>query len=133
MNAHVEFLRISFVKSARNTRQSFLHDKQVDAFIDGIQTPHAEFNHPLVRVVLRINRKVKKYFLVTQYLPSQRIIEEYDNGDIKVEYTITRSHEIEALLLNWLPDVTIITPRILRNHMRHALQRKLDGLLTVSV
>ncbi|MCE1161164.1 MAG: WYL domain-containing protein [Burkholderiales bacterium] len=127
-NRHVEFLRVSFISHARVTGDGFLHDSELDAFIKQIQTPLAEFTHPTQRVVLRVHRKVKKYFLAKRYLPSQSVVGEYENGDIKVEYTITRNHEVENLLLQWLPNVTIVSPRILRNHMRKALEQKLEAV-----
>ena len=66
--------------------------------------------------------------MLKKYIPSQSVIEEFDDGDILVEFRVTNYHEVEELIIRWLPDVEVVSPKNLKKMLRRSLKRKLSGL-----
>ena len=125
---HFEFRRISLIEEVTYKSKTFIPHSEINAFIRTIQTPWANFGQEDKTVQLRISKKVKRFFLLKKYLPSQKVIEQFDDGDILVEYSVTNYHEVEELIIRWLPDVQIVSPRNLKKMIQRTLQRKLVGL-----
>jgi predicted DNA-binding transcriptional regulator YafY len=124
----VEFLRLSMIKEVRSTGKTFIHDTNIKQFIERLQTPFAMYELKERVIVVRVSKQIKKYFLLKDYLPSQRITEHYPNGDIQIEFTVTRFKEIEELLLKWMPGMRILSPDGLKEHMKRVLERKMQVL-----
>ncbi|NOZ90610.1 MAG: WYL domain-containing protein [Epsilonproteobacteria bacterium] len=123
-----EFLRVSMIlKVSKSTKVFYPHRDIVD-FIKTIQTPWAKFNQETILVKLRIAKKISKYFWLKKYLPSQEIVDSFENGDIEVHYTISHPREISELIIKWLPNVEILSPRNVHQMVTKMLHLKLNGL-----
>jgi len=123
-----EFRRISMIEAVTYKNKTFIPHSDIINFIKTIQTPWANFGEESRVVQLRVDKKIRRFFLLKKYLPSQEVISTYENGDILVEYQVTNFNEIEDLLLKWLPDVKIITPNHLKKKLRRTLRKKYDAL-----
>jgi len=123
-----EFRRISMIEAVTYKNKTFIPHSDIVRFIKTIQTPWANFGEENRVVQLRVDKKIRRFFLLKKYLPSQEVISTYENGDILVEYQVTNFNEIEDLLLKWLPDVKIITPNHLKKKLRRTLRKKYDAL-----
>lgn len=123
-----EFLRVSMILDVKDTKNSFFPSLDIINFISKIQTPWAAFGKEEIRVKLRIAQKNRKYFQLKKYLPSQEIIQTFENGDIEVHYMVHNLREIEELIIKWLPHVSIISPRSLNKMMKRVLMKKMKGL-----
>lgn len=124
----VEFLRVSMIREVQVLGTTFTRAHDVVAFIESVQTPFALYELNSVVIRLRADKRITKYFLLKQYLPTQKIIEHYPNGDIQLEFTVTRYIEIEEFMLKWLPYVRVISPVGLKRHLRQVLERKMRDL-----
>jgi len=128
-----EFLRISLIQEISYTKKSFYPQKDIQKFITQIQTPWAVFrkDNPkhLIEVRLRANTKIRRFFKFKKYLPSQEIVAEFENGDIEVRYYVTSLQEVVELIIKWLPDITILSPRnALTKMIKKRLKIKLGSL-----
>ncbi len=123
-----EFLRISLILDVKDTKKSFFPHQDIISFIHKIQTPWAIFSKELIRVKLRVAQKNRKYFILKKYLPSQEIIQTFENGDIEVHYEVHNLKEIEELIVKWLPNISIISPKNLKRVIKKVLQKKVEGL-----
>ena len=123
-----EFRRISMIEEVAYTSKTFIPHSDITRFIQTIQTPWANFGRESRVVQLRVDKKIRRFFLLKKYLPSQEVISTYDNGDILVEYRVTSSYEIEDLILKWLPDIEIVAPSHLKRTMKRILRKKYAGL-----
>jgi len=108
--------------------KTFIPHSDIKAFIKTIQTPWATFGREKRVVQLRVHKKVRRFFKLKKYLPSQKIVSTFENGDILVEYKVTSSYEIEELILKWLPDIEVISPSHLKRIMKRVLRKKYMGL-----
>jgi len=123
-----EFRRISMIEEVTYRSRTFIPHSDIVNFIQTIQTPWANFGRENKVVQLRVDKKIRCFFLLKKYLPSQEVVSTYDNGDILVEYRVTSSYEIEDLILKWLPDIEIIAPTHLKRTMKRILRKKYAGL-----
>ena len=124
----VKLFRIAMMQSIKRMDKSFIHDREVDRFIHRLQTPWAVFDQPEQIIRLRVDQRIKKYFIAKDYLPSQKCVQEYENGDLLLEYRVTQFQEVEELLIKWLPHIRIIEPVALRDYLEEVLANKIQAL-----
>ena len=123
-----EFRRIAMIEEVEYKNKTFVPHADIKTFISTIQTPWANFGQSDKVVQLRINKKIRRFFIFKKYLPSQEVTKTYDNGDILVEYTVTNYHELEELIIKWLPNIEIVSPRNLKKMIKRTLKQKLSSL-----
>ena len=123
-----EFRRISMIEEVEYKNKTFNTHKDIIEFIKNIQTPWAVFGKEEMLVRLRVSKKVRRFFLFKKYLPSQEIEHTFENGDIEVHYTVSSLHELEELVIKWLPQISIISPQGFNKMMKRTLKEKLASL-----
>jgi len=123
-----EFLRISMINDVTTSNRVFYPHRDIEDFITRIQTPFATFGSEEIRVRLRVDKKVRRFFLFKKYLPSQRVLQTYENGDIEVCYTVSNLREVEELIIKWLPNVEILAPRNYKRSIKRVLKKKMAKL-----
>ncbi len=127
--SNFEFLRISLIEEVIYTKKTFFVHKDIVEFIKKVQTPWALFGKEETTVRLRVDRSIRRYFILKKYLPSQEVVAYFDNGDIEVQYRVSNFKELEELVIKWLPKIRVIYPRPLKKMIKRSLQKKLKGLL----
>jgi len=127
--SNFEFLRISLIEEVIYTKKTFFVHKDIVEFIKKVQTPWALFGKEETTVRLRVDRSIRRYFILKKYLPSQEVVAYFDNGDIEVQYRVSNFKELEELVIKWLPKIRVIYPRPLKKMVKRSLQKKLKGLL----
>ena len=123
-----EFLRISLVEEVISTSKTYFIQKDITDFINRIQTPWASFERDDITVRLRIDKSIRRYFILKKYLPSQKVVANFENGDIEVQYTVSNLRELEELIIKWLPKIRIMYPRPLKKMILKSLTKKMKGL-----
>jgi len=123
-----EFLRISMIVKVISDKRIFYPHKDINAFIERIQSPFSTFGKKEILVRLRVIKDVRRYFLFKKYLPSQEIAQTYENGDIEIHYRVTNIREVEELIIKWLPHVQILAPRGLNKRLKKTLSKKMMSL-----
>jgi len=125
---NIRRFRISNIEYIEVTNKVFYKDKEIEYFINSCQTLFADDSSRDVKVKLIIPKVRAKYFFYKQYLPSQKITKQLDNGNIEVEYQLNNIYEVEHLILKWMPEVTILEPLALKELIRERLLEKLESL-----
>jgi len=123
-----EFLRISLVVEVISTTNIFFIQDDITTFIKRIQTPWASFERDDITVRLRVDRSIRRYFILKKYLPSQEVVANFENGDIEVQYTVSNLKELEELIIKWLPRIRIMYPRSLKKLIMKSMTRKIKAL-----
>jgi predicted DNA-binding transcriptional regulator YafY len=125
---HFELRRVNLIEQVEPKHRTFLPDLELTHFIKTIQTPWANFSQIEKCVHIRVHKRIKRFFLLKKYLPSQSIIETFENGDILVEYRVTNYLELEELIIKWLPEIEVISPGNLKKMLKRTLKKKLNAL-----
>ena len=123
-----EFRRISMIENVVYKNKTFVPHSDIKQFIKNIQTPWANYGQKEKRITLRVHKKVRRFFIFKKYLPSQEVLKDFDNGDILVAYHVSNYHELEELIIKWLPHIEIRTPRNLKKMIKRTLKEKIKAL-----
>jgi len=123
-------LRISLIKKVIIHSKTFYHKPKLLNFINNIQTPFANYKEGKedIEVLIEVNKNIKKYFLMRKFFKSQKIIEELENENIIVSYKITTYIEIKKFLIEWLPNIKILSPTNLKKEITKDLELKLKSI-----
>jgi len=122
-------LRIALIKKVTIHSKTFYHKPKLLNFINNIQTPFANYKEEKkdIEVLIEVNKNIKKYFLMRKFFKSQKIIEELENKNIIVSYKITTYVEIKKFLIEWLPNIKILSPINLKKEITRDLELKLKS------
>jgi len=123
-----EFRRVTMITDVKLTGKTFFLDSEVVNFIKNIQTPWANFKSQTIEVRLKASQKIARYFKKKKYLPSQEVVDEFEDGSIEVLYRVSNLRELEELIIKWLPQIEIISPNNLKKMIKKVLHKKLNGL-----
>ena len=123
-----EFLRISLITEIIPTKKTYFIQEDISTFIKRIQTPWASFKHNDITVRLRVDKSIRRYFILKKYLPSQEVVAYFENGDIEVQYTVSSLRELDELIIKWLPNIRIMYPRQLKKRIMKSLTQKIKAL-----
>ncbi len=123
-----EYRRVSMIVDISYTGKSFNKEASIVEFIDKLQSPWANFKGDEVEVILKADKSIARYFKHKKYLASQRILQEYEDGSIKLSYRVTNFREVEDIITKWLPKIEILEPRNLKKMIKRSLKKKLAAL-----
>lgn len=109
--------RIALIVDIKMTGNEFFIDRDMMEYIFYMQSPWAiykkDFKSHLKEVIIEIPKPQAKYFKLKKFLPSQKILNEDENGNITISYTVTSEHEVHSLIKQWIPFVKVISPNTL--------------------
>jgi len=121
--------RISKIKTIEDLPKTYNRNLEIENFIRDIQTPFPiykqNYKEHLITIKLEINSKKAFYFSSKQYLKSQNIIEEKEDGTLIIEYKVTQEKEVEELIKRWIPYVKVIEPLSLKQKIEDELKEYL--------
>jgi len=90
-----------------------------------MQTPVARysprFRENMIKVILEVNSHKARYFKTNKFFPSQETLEELDNGNLRLCYTVTRELEVIDFIKQWIPHIKIIEPLSLKEKIEKQL------------
>jgi predicted DNA-binding transcriptional regulator YafY len=79
-------------------------------------------------VVIRVNQNISEYFKRRKFLQSQEILEEFENGDLRVSFEVSHDEDIDNVIKAWLPDVFVEKPERYKKQIKKELQEYLEKL-----
>ncbi len=119
-NGHRKYMtmnRIALIDEIVETGNTFLIDKDIMDFIHYMQSPWAtykeNFRNHLKEVIITIPKEQAKYFKLKKFLPSQKIVNENEDGTICISYTVTSENEVISLIKQWIPYIKVVAPESL--------------------
>ena len=122
--------RISKIQAVTYANRTFHHNPDIVSFIKAMQTPLAtyrpNFKEHLVEVIVEVDSKKAVHFKAKKYLTSQTILEEKDNGNLLIKFTVTQDTELKDLVKRWLPYVKIISPLSLKEKIAQDIAHYLE-------
>jgi predicted DNA-binding transcriptional regulator YafY len=110
INNGVKFLRLSFIKSVYLSSKSFYKKKEIIDYIYSFQSLMSGYNKKKIKVEVKVDKKVARFFKVKKFLSSQKIVKE-EKDAIFIEYYVTNKEEILFLAKRWLPYMKILSPK----------------------
>jgi predicted DNA-binding transcriptional regulator YafY len=127
--------RVAMIQNIEPTGETFRIDPLFSKFVENFQTAWARYN-PKVdgtyntrEIQLQISAEVGRYFKLKKFMPSQNILQTYENGDIRVSFTVTSVWEMVPLCRQWLPHIKVIFPNSLREILLKEAQQAVEHLI----
>ena len=121
--------RISKIKEIKSTNKTFHKNPEISNFIADIQTPFPKYQpnyrNFLIDILLEVDSSKAYFFKNKNFLKSQKILEEKENGNLLVSYKVTQDLEIEELVKRWLPHIKVIEPISLKKKIEDELKEYL--------
>lgn len=77
-----------------------------------------------VETRLRVSAQVAEYVTRRSLFPSQRILEQHDDGSLTLSTAISDPHTLFRWLRYWLPDIGILSPQSLREQFEQDLHTR---------
>jgi len=125
INNGFKFLRINFIKNIKEHSKTFKPVKEAEEFLENFQSLFSRYKVKPFEVILEVNNKVKRYFKVKKFLPSQTIIDENDKF-LTVKYYVTSEDEILMLVKKWFPFIKIKSPEFLKDRLKKEIEEYLE-------
>ena len=121
--------RINNILEINQLRDTFCYDMDLLEFVENIQTPFAkyseDFKEKLLKVVVEIDKSKISFFENKKFLPSQKIIDRLENGNLLLSFLITQEIEIEDLIKRWIPYLKVIEPISLDEKIKSDIKKYL--------
>jgi len=122
--------RISKITDIKVDKKTFHINPDIADFIKEIQTPHPKytpsFRKHLIDVVVEVIPKKAQYFKMKNFLPSQRVVEQKEDGTLVLSFRVTQEMEMEELIKKWLPHMRVISPLSLKEKIESDLREYLN-------
>lgn len=77
-----------------------------------------------MEALLQVSAHAAEYVTRRALFPSQRIVEQHDDGSLTLSTAISDPHTLFRWLRYWLPDIGIVAPVSLREQFEQDLQRR---------
>ena len=117
--------RISKIEAFEPTGKSFHQNRDISNFIRDMQTPWAKysFNYRelLIEVVVEVHHSRAQFFKAKKYLPSQKIIDEKEDGTLTLSFTVTQELEMMDIIKRWIPYMKVLSPISLKEQISEDL------------
>ncbi|HJE03504.1 MULTISPECIES: WYL domain-containing protein [Arcobacteraceae] len=124
INNGFKFLRLSFLDKIILYPNSFKKDYEAEDFLKNFQTLFSNYKKEPFEVVLKVDNKIKRFFINKKFLSSQKIVE--NKEDLILSFKVTNSMEILPLVKKWLPNIKIISPKNLKDQLEDELREYLN-------
>jgi len=134
-NSVFKKLRIGFITDIQVSKVEPKHfhadhieKVKAERFLKRLQSPFSDMGNVNYKVVLRISLEVARYFKSKQYLKSQKLIKELENGDILLNYEISNDMEIIPLIQQWIPFIQVVEPLSLKEKIMQNIEKFIKGV-----
>ena len=76
-------------------------------------------------VVVKVYPEIAHYFKRREFLDSQKIEEELEDGSLIVSFTVSHDEDIDNIIKSWLPHIEILKPKRFREKLHKELKEYL--------
>lgn len=73
-------------------------------------------------VVLKVYPEVAEFFKAREFISSQKILKELDDGSLHVRFEVTHDEDLDNIIKAWLPYVEILEPKRFRDKLHNELK-----------
>jgi len=113
------------IKTMQILKEKYKIKKPIEDILENVHTAWFEDGNKM-DVVIKVNQKAAFNFKLKNILPSQKILNEYDDGSLKVQFSVTTEEDIDNTIKAWIPDVEILSPTYYRDSFAKELEKYLQ-------
>lgn len=94
--------------------EKFKLNKPIDSILENVHSAWFEDGN-YIEIKVKVNSKIAFNFKLRNILPSQKILEEFDDGSLLIQFGVSTEEDIDNILKAWIPDIEIISPQKYRD------------------
>ncbi len=129
----LRFGRISFIKKVEYSDKISFQKNSVTKYLDfiknNLQNSMTIFDKDSKKALIKATPQIAKYFKkdMKKFYPSQKFIEELEDGSILFSLNYTQELEILPFIQRWLPDLVILEPTSLKDTYLKKLEKTIKN------
>jgi len=121
-----EILKTYSFKKTSEIKLLDTYFKQQTEILDIIKNDdNVWFSQKQIEVVLKVDKTISEYFKRRKVIANQVILKELEDGSLLVSCKVSFEEEILKIVRYWIPNVEIISPDSLKNHLENSLKEYL--------
>jgi predicted DNA-binding transcriptional regulator YafY len=121
----IRTLKLYDILDVENTNEKFLATKQLDKYINKVLQNSKNIwfeGQRNKKIVIKVEKVIAGYFKNKEILPLQKIVKENKDGSLILESEICKNQEAVQIILQWLPFITVISPKDLKQEIKKMLE-----------
>lgn len=107
--------------------QTFICDIQALKVMENALNIWFEAQEEVFEVLLHVNKNIAKHLSRRPLSKTQRVIKEYENGNVDITVDATSDNEVIHMLKKWLPNLKVIAPLRIHETFTKELQKYIDA------
>ncbi len=101
--------------------------RQIDSILENVHSAWFE-DGEAYEIVIKVYQNIAHFFKYKKFLQSQKIVKEYENGDLLVSFEVTHDEDIDNIIKSWLPDIEVCSPKSYRDEIERELRKYLEKI-----
>ena len=124
-----KLLRFSFIKDITYSTKNSYQKKELSkykSYFENLQNPMT-LNKDFKTATFRISKDKAHYFKpdMKPFFPTQKYIKELESGEVEFTINYTQPLEILPFVMQWQPDLVVISPVELKKEIKSTLQKSI--------
>ena len=94
--------------------EKFKLDKPIESILENVHSAWFEDGN-YMEIKVKVKANIAFNFKLKNILPSQKILEEFADGSLLIQFGVSTEEDIDNILKAWIPDIEIISPQKYRD------------------
>lgn len=127
----IKSIKLNTIENVHTLKQKFKTKKSLDETLSNVHSSF--FNAPQTKVFeVFVDKKIAYYFQNNRVLPSQKIIKRHDDGALSLKFQVENDNQIESIIKEWLPYLTITKPAVYNQSLIKKMQQYIQTCSSTS-
>lgn len=124
----VKVFRLSDIKHIEKTsRYHHTTDKYIEEVLGRVHSAFFEDGNSF-DVEVKVYKEIAIYFKNREFLESQEIVKEQEDGSLIVRFSVTHDEDIDNIIKSWLPHIEVLKPERYRKKLLNELKNYIKNL-----
>ena len=118
----IKTFHLNTIKNIEVLEDNYLYDEDIIKGFDSAITAYYKPENKQITVQLFVDKKVSRFFYRKPLSSTQRIIKEYEDNSVDLEFIITDFMEIIPTIQRYIPYIQVIEPDELKKQIKHNIE-----------
>ena len=118
---------LSKIENVKLTTKRFKTNNSIEKTIENVHSGFFEDGNSF-KVIIKISPEVSHFFKIKSFLPSQEILEEFEDSSLMVSFHVTHYEDIDNIIKSWLPHIEVLEPIEYKEQIIEELKTYLDKI-----
>ena len=124
----IKTFMISKIKSVNITQQKHNFSKSsIEQILQKTHSPYYQDGN-CYDVKVKVYKEIAHYFKQKDFLQSQEIEEELDDGSLIINFEISHDEDIDNIIKSWIPHIEILEPLRFKEKLKNELKEYLEKI-----